>query len=239
MQQRALIVQGGWDGHEPRQVAEIFAAMLRAEGFAVEVSDTLDAFRKPDLADLDLIVPVWTMAEIAREQLDPVIEAVADGTGIAGCHGGMCDAFRTATDWQFMTGGNWVAHPGNDGQRYAVEFRRGSSPLVEGLENFEVTTEQYYLHVDPAVEVLATTRFPTATWYHAANGPVDMPVIWTKRWGAGRVFYCSLGHHADIFRMPTPAEIMRRGFRWAAEGKRLAREQGLSAKRYRRENAAP
>ena len=24
----------------------------------------------------------------------------------------MCDAFRTATGYQWMTGGNWVAHPG-------------------------------------------------------------------------------------------------------------------------------
>lgn len=235
---QALIVQGGWQGHEPRQVADLFAAMLRAEGFAVEVADSLDAFTQSGLADLDLIVPIWTMAEITREQLDAVIGAVANGTGLAGCHGGMCDAFRAEPDWRFMTGGSWVAHPGNDGQRYTVEFRHGSSPLVEGLEDFEVTSEQYYLHVDPVVEVLATTRFPTASGYHAANGPVDVPVIWTKRWGVGRVFYCSLGHHADIFLMSTPAEIMRRGFRWAAEGKRIAREQGLDASRFRPPRAA-
>lgn len=232
MQKKALIVWGGWDGHEPRQVAEVFAGMLRAERFAVEVSDTLDAFRKPDLADLDLIVPVWTMGEITKEQVGPVIEAVANGTGIAGCHGGMCDAFRTEVNWQFMTGGNWVSHPGGATARYTVEFKRSSNPLVEGFQDFEITSEQYYLHVDPVVEVLATTRFPTVTWYHASNGPVDVPVIWTKRWGVGRVFYCSLGHHADVFQMDTPAEIMRRGFVWAAEGKRIAREQGLSAKPY-------
>jgi type 1 glutamine amidotransferase len=232
MQKKALIVWGGWDGHEPRQVGEVFARILRAESFAVEVSDTLDAFKRPGLADLDLIVPIWTMGEISREQMTPVIEAVAGGTGLAGCHGGMCDAFRKEVDWQFMTGGNWVAHPGNAEQRYRVDFKRCSSPLVDGLENFDVTTEQYYLHVDPAVEVLATTRFPTARGYHAANGPVDVPVIWTKRWGAGRVYYSSLGHHADIFDIPAAAESMRRGFLWAAEGKRIAREQGRSAKEW-------
>jgi type 1 glutamine amidotransferase len=132
-----------------------------------------------------------------------------------------------------MTGGNWVAHPGGEEPTYTVHFKQGSSPLVEGLEDFELKSEQYYLHVDPAVEVLATTRFPTVTWYHAANGPVDMPVIWTKRWGIGRVFYCSLGHHADIMEMKTPKEIMRRGFLWAAEGKQIARENGLDATPYR------
>jgi type 1 glutamine amidotransferase len=233
MQKKALIVWGGWDGHEPRQVAGVFADMLRGEGFAVEVSDSLDAFKDPKLGDLDLIVPAWTMGEIGKEQVDPVIEAVANGTGIAGCHGGMCDAFRKETKWQFMTGGNWVSHPGGATVRYKVEIKRGSNPLVDGLEDFELTSEQYYLHVDPAVEVLATTRFPTITWYHAANGPVDMPVIWTKRWGVGRVFYCSLGHHADVFQMAMPAEIMRRGFLWAAEGKRIAREQGLTSARFK------
>jgi type 1 glutamine amidotransferase len=232
MQKKALIVWGGWDGHEPRQVGEVFARMLRNEGFAVEVSDSLDAFKQPGLPDLDLVVPVWTMGEITPEQANPVIEAVANGTGLAGCHGGMCDAFRKDTNWQFMTGGNWVAHPGNAEQRYRVEFERCSSPLVDGLADFEVTTEQYYLHVDPVVEVLATTRFPTARGYHAASGPVDMPVIWTKRWGAGRVYYNSLGHHADIFDIPAAAESMRRGLLWAAEGKRLAREQGRGAKEW-------
>jgi type 1 glutamine amidotransferase len=151
MQKKALIVWGGWEGHEPRQVTEVFAGILRAERFEVEVSDTLDAFWKPDLADLDLIVPIWTMGEIAKEQVGPVIEAVANGTGMAGCHGGMCDAFRTEVNWQFMTGGNWVSHPGGTTARYRVEFKRGSNPLVEGLQDFEITSEQYYLHVDPVV----------------------------------------------------------------------------------------
>jgi hypothetical protein len=235
VQKKALIVWGGWDEHEPRQVAGIFADMLRKESFAVEVSDTLDAFKSPKLADLDLIVPIWTMGEITKEQVDPVVEAVANGTGIAGCHGGMCDSFRKEVKWHFMTGGNWVSHPGGASIRYNVEFTRGSNPLVEGFQDFELTSEQYYLHVDPAVEVLATTRFPTVNWYHASNGAVDMPVIWTKRWGVGRVFYCSLGHHADVFQMDTPAEIMRRGFVWAAEGKRIARERGLSAEQFKNE----
>jgi hypothetical protein len=157
-----------------------------------------------------------------------VLEAVAGGVGLAGCHGGMCDSFRNSVQWQFMTGGNWVSHPGGDGVEYVVNIKRGSSPLVEGLEDFPVRSEQYYLHVDPAVEVLATTRFPTINWYHASNGIVDMPVVWTKRWGHGRVFYNSLGHHADIIDMETPKELMRRGFLWAAEGKRLAVEQNLN-----------
>ncbi|WP_188540856.1 ThuA domain-containing protein [Paenibacillus segetis] len=220
---KALIVWGGWDGHEPEQVAGIFAAILRQEQFEVEVSNTLEAFADAKkLMGLDLIVPVWTMGEISQELVDNVSAAVQNGTGLAGCHGGMCDSFRNNVDWQFMTGGQWVAHPGNDGVTYTVEIRQSTSPLVEGIEDFSVTSEQYYLHVDPAVEVLATTRFPVVDGPHALNKAVDMPVVWSKRWGIGRVYYNSLGHHADIVEMPQVQELMRRGLLWAADGKRIA-----------------
>lgn len=117
-----------------------------------------------------------------------------------------------------------MAHPGNDGIEYMVEIKQSSSPLVAGMEDFKVVSEQYYLHVDPAVEVLATTRFPVADGPHRLNKAVDMPVVWTKRWGIGRVYYNSLGHHADIVAMPEVTELMTRGLLWAAEGKQLARE---------------
>lgn len=221
---KALIVWGGWDGHEPEQVAAIFERILKEEQFEVEVSNTLESYADAEkLLGLDLIVPLWTMGQIEQELVNNVSAAVQSGVGLAGIHGGMCDAFRNNVDWQFMTGGQWVAHPGNDGVEYMVNMKRGSSPLLDHIEDFQVKSEQYYLHVDPAVEVLATTRFPVVTGPHAANGPVDMPVVWTKRWGAGRVFYNSLGHHADIVDMKPVTEMMRSGFKWTAAGKELAK----------------
>lgn len=215
---KALIVYGGWSGHDPDKLAVLFEAILKEANFSVEMSQTLDSFNDEEaLKQLDLIVPIWTMGEITQEQCNAVTNAVASGVGIAGNHGGMCDAFRNSVDWQFMTGGNWVAHPGNDGTEYVVNIKKGSNPLVEGIEDFTIKSEQYYLHVDPAVEVLATTRFPVADGPHVPNGVVDMPVIWTKRWGQGKVFYCALGHNADVMKAPQCMEIMRRGFKWAAK----------------------
>ena len=228
MSKKALIVQGGWDGHQPVQVCELFKSILEGSDFKVEVSDTLDSFLdKEKLLELDLIIPIWTMGQITPEQMWPVVEAVAAGVGIAGCHGGMCDAFRNSVQWQFMTGGNWVSHPGADGVEHVINIKRGSSSIVEGIEDFTVKSEQYYLHVDPAIEVLATTRFPVVDGPHATNGPVDVPQIWTKRWGAGRVFYNALGHHADVLEVDPVPEIMRRGFLWAAEGKEIAKNKAL------------
>ena len=233
---QALIVQGGWDGHEPVQISQTFAKVLHAEGFDVEISDTLDSFLDVEkLKKLHIIVPVWTMGKITREQVQPLIEAVASGVGIVGCHGGMCDSFRDSVEWQFMTGGQWVSHPGGDGVEYMVNIKKGSSTIVEGLEDFKVKSEHYYLHIDPAIEVLATTRFPAVNWYHSSNGQVDMPVVWTKRWGHGRVFYNSLGHHADVFDNPVALELMRRGFLWAAAGKDIAIEQNLNSEVFKSE----
>ncbi|HCM26859.1 MAG: hypothetical protein A2Z99_16845 [Treponema sp. GWB1_62_6] len=224
---KALIVRGGWDGHDPVRISELFAELLSRSGIEATISDSLASFDDGEsLKALDLIVPVWTMGKLEKEATANVLAAVEGGTGLAGCHGGMCDAFRENTDWQFLTGGQWVAHPGNDGVEYAVSIRKGSSPLVEGIRDFSVKTEHYYLHVDPAVEVLATTRFPVADGPHAANGNVDMPVAWTKRWGAGRVFYCSLGHQAAVFDNGEARELMRRGLAWAAEGKAASAAEG-------------
>jgi type 1 glutamine amidotransferase len=202
-------------------VASLFDEILQREGFRTTISDSLDAFATEDLTSYNLLVPVWTMGEITSDQRDPVIAAVSEhGVGLAGCHGGMCDSFRTDTEWHFMTGGQWVAHPGNDGVRYAVNFVAGKRhPIIDGLGDFEVTSEQYYLHVDPGIEVLATTDFPTpgVEGPHTAN-PCKMPQVWTKMYGKGRVFYNALGHRRDVLEASVPRELMRRGFLWSARG---------------------
>jgi type 1 glutamine amidotransferase len=200
---KALVVYGGWDGHQPQQVAEVLAAALRQDGFEVEMSDTLD-------------VPHWTMGRISGEQTKAVLDAVESGVGLAGCHGGMCDAFRENTDWHFLTGGQWVAHPGNDGVKYTVRITDKTHPITAGIGDFDVASEQYYMHVDPGVKVLATTRFPVADGPHVGNGPVEMPVLWTKVYGRGRVFYDALGHTAKVVACEPNLTIMRRGFGWAA-----------------------
>jgi type 1 glutamine amidotransferase len=234
MTKNVMISWGGWPGHEPEQVAQVFRGVLEEEGFSVDICDSLDVCLESEIMEsLHLFVPIWTMSSITSEQAKGVSEAVANGTGLAGCHGGMCDAFRESVHWGFMTGGTWVAHPGGEDVRYKVDIKQSSSPLVQGITDFEVHSEQYYLHVDPAVEVLATTRFPTVHWYHSTNGVVDMPVVWTKRWGVGRVFYNSVGHIASVFDIPQALELMRRGFLWAAEGKEIALRDGLDSTPYR------
>ncbi|MCL1787012.1 MAG: ThuA domain-containing protein [Defluviitaleaceae bacterium] len=237
---KALIFQGGWDGHEPILVSKRFAGILEKEGFTATITDTLDSLADLDaLLELDLLVACWTMGGIDGKYTENVAKAVASGVGLAGCHGGMCDSFRNDTQWQFITGGQWVSHPGGDGVEYTVNITSNSSPIVEGLSDFPVKSEHYYLHIDPAIEVLATTRFPHAEvpYYHLSNKPVDMPVAWTKVWGLGRVFYTSLGHHDDVFDLsPNAQEIMRRGMLWASQGKDFAKENGLTTDRF--ENAA-
>ena len=208
MAKKALIVWGGWDGHEPEPVAGIFAAQLRKHDFDVEVSDTLDAFLDTEkLKGLDLIVPEWTMGEITGEQLNPVLEAVESGVGIAGVHGGMGDSFRQSCQWQFVVGGQWVAHPGGI-IKYRVHVVDHDDCVTAGLDHFEMESEQYYMHVDPSNHVLATTTFEI-------NG-CTMPVAWKRMWGKGRVFYSSLGHVAKDFDVPEALTIITRGMLWAA-----------------------
>ena len=217
MSRRALIVSGGWDGHQPFAVADLFKQLLQRDGFNVELSTSLDCLADERLLkNLSLLIPNWTMGKISPDQLNTVLSAVEAGLGIAGAHGGMCDAFRDSPEWQFMTGGQWVAHPGNDRVTYRVQITDKSHPITRDIDDFNVTSEQYYLHIDPALKILATTHFPNAPGPHLPNGPVEMPVLWTKLYGKGKVFYCSLGHTPQILSAEPVATIMRRGFTWAA-----------------------
>lgn len=209
----ALIVWGGWSGHEPQQGAEIVRSMLEEADFKVYVEDTTEAFADPSIHDLSLIVPIFTMSKIEKEEVSNLTKAVENGVGLAGYHGGMCDAFREAVDYQFMCGGQWVAHPGNVID-YRVDVTRPDDPVMEGIDSFAYRSEQYYMHVDPSNEVLATTTFggDHASWIDG----VVMPVVWKRRHGKGRVFYSSLGHVASEFQVPQMKEILRRGMLWAA-----------------------
>jgi hypothetical protein len=211
---KALFVWGGWDGHEPEQCVEVFAPLIEKAGFHVDISDTLDVYLDHEYMNaLNLVCQVWTMGTITPQQEKGLLDAIASGVGFGGWHGGSGDAFRNNTNYQFMVGGQWVAHPGGIID-YTVQITNHEDPITTGLPDFKMNSEQYYLHVDPSNEVLATTTFngEYAPWI---DGTV-MPVVWKRRWDQGKVFYCSLGHQARDFNVPEACEIVRRGLLWAS-----------------------
>ncbi len=210
----ALMVWGGWEGHEPKQCVVRFVPFLEGEGYRVEVSDTLEVFEDADkMKALDLVTPCWTMGEISEDQEKGLLDAVKGGVGIAGWHGGMGDAFRNATAYQFMVGGQWVEHPGGIID-YRVTITKPDDPLMAGIEDFEMHSELYYMHVDPSNEVLATVT--VAGDPHPWIAGTVMPAVWTRRYGEGRVFYSALGHVAADFDVVPCFEIMKRGLLWAS-----------------------
>ncbi|MBN2640417.1 MAG: ThuA domain-containing protein [Victivallales bacterium] len=217
---KALLFRGGWDGHEPVQTSEMVAEGLKKHGMEVDIFDHQECLLDPDLnSKYAVIVPVWTMGKLPPEPEKALLEAVRNGAGIGGWHGGMCDAFRENTEYQFMTGGQWVAHPGNIID-YRVEII-GKDPIIDGISDFDMHSEQYYMHTDPGNEVLAVTRF-NGTVYPWIDGTI-MPVIWKRHYGKGRVFFSSLGHTAEDFRrVPQVLEIIIRGILWAGHGKKNA-----------------
>jgi hypothetical protein len=216
----ALIVWGGWSGHEPEQCAKIIADMLEGDGFKVYVETTTEAFADPSIKDLSLIVPIYTMSKIEKEEAQNLTKAVEGGVGLAGYHGGMCDAFRESVDYQFMCGGQWVAHPGNIID-YRVDITKPDDPVMAGIKSFPYCSEQYYMHVDPSNEVLATTTFTGEyAWW---TKDVVMPVVWKRHHGKGRVFYSALGHVSKEFEVPEMKTILHRGMLWAARGENEAR----------------
>jgi uncharacterized protein len=210
---KALIVWGGWDGHEPKKCSDIFEPWLKEKRYLVDVFATLEVFADTEkMKSYDLIVPIWTMGTITGDQEKGLLEAVRNGAGIAGWHGGMGDSFRNNTEYQFMVGGQWVAHPGGVID-YTVQITNHRDTVTKGLSDFAMHSEQYYMHIDPSNKVLATTKF-TGEHSPQIDGCV-MPVVWKRMYGEGKVFYTSLGHVAKDFEVPEVLEIVKRGMIWA------------------------
>jgi type 1 glutamine amidotransferase len=208
---RALLVRGGWVGHDPVAATDRYAKVLSAHDYAVSKSDTLDAYLD-DLSGYDLIVQCWTMGTITAEQLAGLMAAVHAGTGFAGWHGGIVDAFRDQPNYHLLTGGQFIHHH-REFVRYVVH-PVAEHPIVADLEPFEVHSEQYYLHVDPGIAVLASTEFlPDPD--RPEIGTPTMPVTWVRRHGAGRVFVTTIGHRMADLEVPAVHEMITRGLRWA------------------------
>ena len=211
---RALIVWGGWEGHQPKQCVDIFAPWLVDHGFDVEMSHTLDSYLDAEkMKGLALVVQAFTMGQLTPQHEKGLLDAVRGGVGIAGWHGGLSDAFRSNPEYELMVGGSWAAHPGGTID-YDVNIAKRDDSITRGLNDFRMRSEQYYMLVDPSVEVLATTTFSGQTAPSIAG--VVMPVVWRKTYGKGRVFNTTLGHVAADFDVPEARELVQRGMLWAA-----------------------
>jgi len=209
---KALLISGGYEPHKPKEKAEILASILVSEGFDVEMTDSWDVFDdKEKIMQLDLIVPNYTMGTITSQQLDNFLEAVANGTGVAGMHGGMGDALRAEVRYQLMVGGQFMTHPE---YRYKVQILKKDHPITTGINDFELQDEHYYMLIDPGIDVLATSYYEPSP--PEITTPAYMPIIWTKKYGKGRVFYSSIGHSPETLRKPEVLTLMRRGMVWAA-----------------------
>tara|TARA_Y100000389_G_scaffold52224_1_gene48051 strand:- start:220 stop:963 length:744 start_codon:yes stop_codon:yes gene_type:complete len=209
-----LIVYGGWKGHQPEIFANKIAAWLKDKDAKVTLSESTKIFTNEDLMrQVDLIIQHITMSKMSGSESRALQEAVKRGVGLAGCHGGLGDAFRNNTEYQYMIGGQFVKHPGGQVD-YTVNITAPENPLVMDIKDFALHSEQYYMHIDPAITILATTQFTgeNDAWIEG----IEIPVVWTKPYGKGRIFYSSLGHNEEDFDIPQVWEIITRGITWAA-----------------------
>lgn len=230
---KILYVYGGWEGHKPKESVDLMVPKLRSEGAIVFLADNLAVYTDDKvMAETDLIIQNWTMGKITPEEYAGLEKAVRNGTGFAGWHGGLGDAFRDNLPYQFMVGGQFLFHPEGE-VNYPVKIIDHDDPITAGINDFTLkATEQYYMLIDPNVQVLAISEFGDDQYI--ANGVENiltgstMPVVWKKNYGKGRVFYSSIGHNLTDFDIPEVMTLQMRGFRWASEGKYLSKESTIS-----------
>jgi uncharacterized protein len=226
---QALVVRGGWEGHHPVEATDHFIPHLRENGFAVRIEDSPKVYAETDyMADVDLIMQCMTMSTIEKHELAGLVAAVESGTGLAGWHGGIADSYRASSDYLHLIGGQFACHPPKAAEErtgeqsdyflpYRVEIRPDAAehPIMQGVEDFDLVTEQYWVLTDSYIDVLATTTLAAREW-DAWHRPVTSPAIWTRQWGQGKVFVCTPGHDMDVIRNPHITTIVERGLLWAA-----------------------
>ena len=225
---KALVIWGGWDGHTPRECAEKYHDFLEKNDFEVTVSTDQNIYADKDfMSTLNLIVPIVTMSEINLEQINGMLDAVRNGVGIAGHHGGMSDSYRNNTEYQFMVGGQFISHPGGITE-FFIDDAGSGDPIMKGIDSFKIKSEQYFMHVDPSNLVLATTTFSDPVYDDNSDlsninfpnswikGAV-MPYIWKRMYGKGKVFYSSIGHTVSDFENELAWTIQKRGLLWATK----------------------
>ncbi|MFY1616092.1 ThuA domain-containing protein [Micromonospora sp. WMMD736] len=227
-QPRALVVRGGWEGHQPVKATELFIPFLERNGYTVRVEESTEIYADADeLAGTDLIVQCMTMSEITSAQVAGLAAAVVAGTGFTGWHGGIVDAFRASAEYLHLVGGQFATHPGKEPcERHGGEEDNflphtvrvtdlgREHPITAGIDDFDLVTEQYWVLHDDLVDVLAVTTHPTREW-HPWHRPVTSPAIWTRRWGAGRVVVTTPGHSLDVLEHPAVRTVIERGMVWA------------------------
>jgi type 1 glutamine amidotransferase len=226
---RALVVRGGWDGHQPVETTNLFIPFLERNGFEVRIEESPAVYTDDDyLATVDLVLQINTMATIEKDEFAGLQRAVLAGTGMAGWHGGIADSYRNNADYLHMIGGQFAHHAGKapelrTGEQsdnylpYTVHLTEAAAdhPITKGLSDFELVTEQYWVLSDEYNDVLATTTQEARPW-DAWNRPVTAPAIWTRQWGKGRIFVSAPGHRLDIVENPNVRTIIERGLLWAA-----------------------
>ncbi|WP_129336719.1 ThuA domain-containing protein [Cellulomonas endophytica] len=229
MTRQALVVRGGWDGHQPVAATDLFLPFLRDQGFTVDVETDPEVYADAErMAATDLVLQCVTMSTISGPAVAGLRAAVEAGTGLAGWHGGIADSFRESSDYLQLVGGQFATHPGR-----APEERSGEAsdnylphrveitplgrehPVTAGLEDFALETEQYWVLHDDLVDVLATTTHPVQP-YHPWHRPIVSPAVWTRLWGAGRVFVATPGHTPEVLSEPSVRTIVERGLLWAS-----------------------
>ncbi|MCU1585756.1 MAG: hypothetical protein JWM49_2312 [Microbacteriaceae bacterium] len=226
----ALIVRGGWDGHQPVETTDSFIPYLEENGYTVRVEDSTAVYADADyLASVAVIVQVNTMNTIADEEVRGLTAAVRAGTGLVGWHGGIADSYRNSADYLHLIGGQFAHHPikaspadlPGDGTDCFVEYvvnivpEQSDHPIVRGISDFTLTTEQYWVLSDGYNDVLATTTL-TARDFDAWNRPVTCPAVWTRQWGDGRIVVSTPGHQLAIVNNPNVRTIIERGILWAS-----------------------
>ena len=158
--------------------------------------------------------------ELSSQARDSLATYVREGGSLLGLHtASIC--FDGWDEWPKILGAGWVwgrsSHP--PAGKVRVERTGDDDVLVGQSPPFEVFDEVYRgLDVFSQSQPLLRAKAAADDDFH--------PVMWTHRYGLGRVVYDALGHGPDSVMEPTHLAILKRAVQWLVEPLTRTKKQG-------------
>lgn len=175
-------------------------ALKKLDGFSFTHVASLEKLPS-DLDSFSAIVLHFHHKTLSDQALNQLRDFVSQGGGILAIHAATA-SFKDALPYFEILGGRFIGH----GHVQNFDVMKIWDDVFQDIGNFTVRDELYIHELQPGIEVHFTAK-------HEGK---DVPVVWTHRYGKGRVLYAVPGHTTESMKNKTYQKLLQRGLQWVA-----------------------
>ena len=201
---KILIYQGGRYYNEEKTYNH-FKNILT--DYIVDCSINLDLLDGEDFFNYDTTIFLSQEGTLTKIQEEILLNFISSGKGFIGLHGASA-SFKNNSNYFKMLGGRFINH--GSVSKIHIRILDKEHEITQNLDNFDFRDEPYRhdFSMGKNIHILAEAE------YNAPDDPNPEPIMWIKKYGKGRVFFCALGHRTIALKDPVFQKIIERAVKW-------------------------